>query len=169
MSSQGPVLGMSPPALSICIRLQGRHKAALLKRASAEGKPHTSLATELLVSKLTRSKKTGVGSVGTSKNAMSEAMPEPIRKALHKLAIDTDLAPDKVLVELVASMLNCISAESIRLLLAGELGYEDLRRAIEKIESREHTPMITSDEAESSSRAVDMGMNTRHGGVAVAE
>jgi hypothetical protein len=100
---------------------------------------------------------------------MSEAMPEPIRKALHKLAIDTDLAPDKVLVELVASMLNCISAESIRLLLAGELGYEDLRRAIEKIESREHTPMITSDEAESSSRAVDMGMNTRHGGVAVAE
>jgi hypothetical protein len=160
MSSQDPVLGMNPPVLSICLRLQGRHRAALLKRARAEGKPHTSLATELLISKLSRS---------TKKGTMSDAMPEPIRKALGKLAIDAAMPPDKVLVELVASLLICISAESAQSMLAGKLGYEDLRQAIEKIKSGEHTPMITSDEAESSSRAVDVRKNAPPGGVALVE
>ena len=104
-----------------------------------EGSERNTVARNLLVRALNEE---GSG----SGNRQVVHLPAIVKKVIGELASKNKLCEEKVLVELVASVLNCLDMDTASRLLRCELGHEQLIECIQGIVENKTKPLINADE-----------------------
>ena len=133
---------MASKFAKLTVRIYEHDLEILSRRATDEGKSVTTMANEILSRTLQR--RSAAVRVETPPPADPlSPYPTPIKAVIEELASTTSLPKERILVELVSSILGCVNAEGAQGLIHGTLGLDDLKQILTAIANGSVAPLIT--------------------------